>query len=77
LFNSALLDRYFRIISGNTQVNATEIRAIRCPPLDLVTKIGKRLKTLGGYQPTKVEGIVLETLGINDRLGAYLMEAAL
>ena len=51
LFNSALLDGYFRIISGNTQVNATEIRAIRCPALDRVAKIGKRLKTLGGYQP--------------------------
>jgi len=77
LFNSALLDRYFRIISGNTQVNATEIRAIRCPTLDQVAKIGKRLKTLGGYQPAKVEGIVLDALGINGRLRAYLMEAAL
>jgi len=77
LFNSALLDRYFRIISGNTQVNATEIRAIRCPTLDQVAKIGKRLKTLGGDQPAKVEGIVLDALGINGRLRAYLMEAAL
>jgi adenine-specific DNA-methyltransferase len=76
LFNSALLDRYFRIISGNTQVNATEIRAIRCPSLEQLAKIGKRLTALPGYQPQRIEAIVLETLGINGRLGAYLMEAA-
>ena len=55
LFNSALLDRYFRIISGNTQVNATEIRSIKFPPLDQVAAIGERLKELGDYQPAKVE----------------------
>ena len=77
LFNSALLDRYFRIISGNTQVNATEIRSIRFPQLGQVAVIGERLKGLGDYQPAKVERIVLEALGINGRLGAYLMEAAL
>jgi adenine-specific DNA-methyltransferase len=77
LFNSALLDGYFRIISGNTQVNATEIRAIKCPSLELVGEIGRRLKTLDDYQPAKIEGMVLKTLGINGRLGAYLMEAAL
>ena len=44
---------------------------------ELVAKIGERLKTLGGYQSEKVECIVLEALGINGRLGAYLMEAAL
>jgi adenine-specific DNA-methyltransferase len=70
VFNSALLDRYFRIISGNTQANATEIRTIRCPPLDLVAKIGRRLKTVGGYQSKKVEAIVPKALGINGRLGA-------
>ena len=65
LFNSALLDRYFRIISGNTQVNATEIRSIKFPQLDQVAAIGERLKALGNYQPAKVERIVLEALGIN------------
>jgi len=77
LFNSALLDRYFRIISGNTQVNATEIRSIRFPHLGQVAAIGGRLKELGDYQPAKVERVVLEALGINGRLGAYLMEVAL
>jgi len=76
LFNSALLDRYFRIISGNTQVNATEIRSINFPPLDQVAVIGDRVKRLDDYQPAKVERVVLETLGINGRLGNYLMEAA-
>jgi adenine-specific DNA-methyltransferase len=77
LFNSALLDRYFRVISGNTQVNATELRAIRFPALEHVAAIGNRLKKLGGNQPAKVERIVLEVLGINGRVGAYLMDAAL
>ena len=77
LFNSALLDRYFRIISGNTKVNATEIRSIRFPHLGQVAAIGGRLKELGDYQPAKVERVVLEALGINGRLGAYLMEVAL
>jgi adenine-specific DNA-methyltransferase len=62
LFNSALLDRYFRIISGNTQVNATEIRTMRFPALDRVAAIGRRVKDLPDYQPAKVERVVLEGL---------------
>ena len=77
LFNSALLDRYFRVISGNTQVNATELRSIRFPALDRVAAIGARLKKLGGYQPAEVERIVLDVLGINGRVCAYVMESAL
>jgi len=64
LFNSALLDRYFRIISGNTQVNAAEIRSIKFPHLGQVAAIGERLKGLGDHQPAKVERIVLEALGM-------------
>jgi adenine-specific DNA-methyltransferase len=63
LFNSALLDRYFRIMSGNTQVNATEIRTMKFPPLDRVAAIGRRIKDLGDYPPAKVENVVLEELG--------------
>ncbi|HKI17841.1 MAG TPA: hypothetical protein VKA15_08165, partial [Isosphaeraceae bacterium] len=76
LFNSALLDKYFRIMSGNTQVNATEIRAMKFPGLDRIAAIGRGIKHLGKYPPATVERVVLEELGINARLGAYLMEAA-
>jgi adenine-specific DNA-methyltransferase len=72
LFNSALLDRYFRIISGNTQVNATEIRTIPFPTLEQVRAIGQRIKVLGEVQPDKVELVVLEALGIKGRIADYL-----
>jgi len=45
LFNSGLIDRYFRISNGNTQVNATELRALPLPPLHVTTTIGETLMT--------------------------------
>ncbi len=77
LFNSAIMDRYFRVISGNTQVNATELRSIRFPALDRVAAIGNRLKKLRGFEPAVIEQIVLDVLGINGSVGAYVMEQAL
>lgn len=40
LLSSKLLDRYFRIMSGNTQVNATDVRAMPLPPLAELERIG-------------------------------------
>ena len=76
LFNSALMDGYFRVISGNTQVNATEIRSIRFPSLVQIATIGGRVKTLDDYPPAMIEQIVLEALRIDGRVGEYLMESA-
>ncbi len=43
--NSTLLDDYFRVFSGHTQVNATDLRNMRYPSLEL-------LRTMGcGYRP--------------------------
>jgi len=44
LYNSALLDGYFRCINGNTQVSATELRAMPLPPLEAIVALGRRVK---------------------------------
>lgn len=44
LYNSRLLNTYFRTVNGNTQVSATELRAMPLPPKDTITSLGEKLK---------------------------------
>ena len=44
LLNSRLLDAYFRTSNGNTQVSATELRAMPLPALDTVAEMGRRAR---------------------------------
>ena len=46
LFSSRLLDTYFRAVSGNTQVSATEIRALPLPQMEIIVDLGRRVKNL-------------------------------
>ena len=64
LFNSTLIDRYFRTISGNTQVNATEIRAMNFPELKLLSRIGKQVRR----NTEEAEAVVLKELGVTGSL---------
>ena len=38
--NSTLLDRYFRLFSGHTQVNATDLRKMRYPTDEQLIRLG-------------------------------------
>jgi adenine-specific DNA-methyltransferase len=69
IFNSRLIDRYFRTISGSTQVNATEIRAMNFPDLEVLATIGTQVKR----NVAKAEAIVLGELGVSDSLQSCLM----
>lgn len=77
LFNSSLLDRYFRTISGNTQVNATEIRSMKFPALPIVAEVGRRVRNLPSLEADAVELIVLRRLGINGEMSSHLLEGTL
>ena len=48
LLNTELLDTYFRVSSGNTQVSATELRAMPLPPRDMIVSIGRRVRKQTG-----------------------------
>ena len=46
LYNSHLLDTWFRAVNGNTQVSATELRAMRLPAHETIVALGQRIKRL-------------------------------
>jgi adenine-specific DNA-methyltransferase len=44
--NSSLLDRYFRLFSGHTQVNATDLRKVRYPSREQILQLGREIGTV-------------------------------
>lgn len=73
LLNSSLLDRYFRISNGNTQVSATELRAMPLPPLEILVKLGDEISRFNGV-PTleEIDNIVEETLEAEEEMAVAL-----
>jgi adenine-specific DNA-methyltransferase len=68
LLNSTLIDRYFRTISGNTQVNATEIRSMHFPELDSIRRIGRRVAKISAIIDSQIDSTVCEELGVDNSL---------
>ena len=66
VFNSSFMDKYFRCISGNTQVNATEIRVMKFPSRDQVKEIGEQAHKLKLFETAKIDLIVNPVLGVVD-----------
>lgn len=64
IFNSTFMDKYFRCISGNTQVNATEIRVMKFPTREQVKEIGKQAQKLKTTDTSEIDLIVNPVLGV-------------
>jgi len=61
LYNSSMLDSYFRTMNGNTQVSATELRAMPLPDHDTIIKLGKAAMALTDPLQ-KIDDLVEESL---------------
>ena len=71
LFNSTLLDRYFRISNGNTQVSATELRAMPLPDEERIYCIGEAVQTRIDSEtdlPGFINSLVASALDISPQL---------
>ena len=70
LLNSTFLDRYFRISNGNTQVSATELRAMPLPAERDIRSIGAEIQARldAGPELPGLDGLVAETLNLSPEL---------
>jgi adenine-specific DNA-methyltransferase len=58
--NSTLVDRFFRMFSGHTQVNATDLRSLRFPTREALRRLGKAASSLAAQ--AEVDQIVSTVL---------------
>jgi adenine-specific DNA-methyltransferase len=68
IFNSSFMDKYFRCISGNTQVNATEVRVMKFASREQVREIGKQVQESGSKETNEIDLVVNSILGVVDTL---------
>ena len=59
LLNGRIVDRFFRISNGNTQVSAVELRHLPLPPPESLAAIGRAVRTTGDH-----EAIIASVLAI-------------
>ena len=62
IYNSTLYDRYYRILNGSTQVNATEINNIPIPDKEIIIKIGKRLQNKKNITTETCDKVLMEVI---------------
>ena len=70
LLNSTFLDRYFRVSNGNTQVSATELRAMPLPAEGDIRAIGACVSDLlvPGTSLSQLDAFIARTLNLSSTL---------
>ncbi len=70
--NTSFVDRFFRVINGNTQVNAVDLRCMPLPPLNKIKEIGNRVCQEKPSVGKELDLIVSSVLGFSRKLVSYL-----
>jgi hypothetical protein len=73
LLNSKLYNRYFQITNGSTQVNASEIRNLPIPSLEIIGEVGVSIQNLKQADSTAKEKIILKALKIDEKISSELL----
>jgi adenine-specific DNA-methyltransferase len=63
IFNSTLWDRYYRILNGSTQVNATECNGFPMPDINAVKRSGDKLQAMDDLSTDVCDLIIEEEFG--------------
>lgn len=63
--NSSIFDEYFRLFSGHTQVNATDLRKMRYPSRSELLRLGAHVKTAMPEQDV-IDEILAKELGLHE-----------
>lgn len=68
VLNFSLLDKVFRTLNGNTQVNAVDVYNLPFPPLQKIRRIGKKVVKESPAIGTELDKIICEILGIDTQI---------
>ncbi len=74
LLNTAIVDEYFRCLNGNTQVNASDLRVLPFPSLDLIEEIGNVVRVRKPEIGFEMDSIVADIIGMDNRIIERLYE---
>jgi adenine-specific DNA-methyltransferase len=58
--NTTMVDQYFRRFNGHTQVNATDLRSLTYPSLEILTALGVWARSIGSLTQTNIDQKVSE-----------------
>ena len=63
--SSTIFDEYYRLLSGNTQVNSTEINSMKFPDASSLVRLGKKytISELEQMKQKKIDRIILTNFG--------------
>lgn len=72
ILNTSIMDIFFRMVNGNTQVNAVDIRNLPFPSLENIVEIGKLIRKIKPSIGLELDRLIIDVLGISHSIIEHL-----